>query len=94
MRVVAVTRFIAFLIALFALAGPLFPEQDPFRWMDFHSASDRDIVAWVTRSLDAEKWTAIREIGVEYDAALVVTTLRPTRNRRPAPTPSPSGVSR
>ncbi len=25
-----------------------------------------------------EKWTAIREIGVEYDAALVVTTLRAT----------------
>jgi hypothetical protein len=36
------------------------------------------VVAWVTRSLEPEKWTAIREIGVEYDAALVVTTLRAT----------------
>ncbi len=29
------------------------------------------------RSLEVEKWTAIREIGVVYDAALVVTTDRP-----------------
>ena len=34
------------------------------------------MVVWVTRSLQPEKWSAIREIGVEYDAALVVTTLR------------------
>jgi hypothetical protein len=32
----------------------------------------------VTRSLDPQQWTAIREIGVEYDAALVITTLRAT----------------
>ena len=51
---------------------------DTFRWIDFHSAKDQDVVAWVTRSLEPEKWTAIREIGVEYDAALVVTTLRAT----------------
>ena len=49
---------------------------DPFRWMDFHSEKDHDIVFWVERSLEGEKWTAIREIGVQYDAALVVTTLR------------------
>jgi len=30
----------------------------------------------VTRSLAVENWTAIREIGVQYDAALVVTTNR------------------
>jgi hypothetical protein len=46
--------------------------------MDFHSQKDQDIVVWVTRSLAVEDWTAIREIGVQYDAALVVTTLRPT----------------
>ncbi|MFZ1083543.1 MAG: hypothetical protein WAN35_01110 [Terracidiphilus sp.] len=46
--------------------------------MDFHSDEDRDIVVWVKQSLGAEKWTAIREIGVQYDAALVVTTLRPS----------------
>ncbi len=49
---------------------------DPFRWMNFHSQKDQDIITWVTQALANEKWTAIREIGVEYDAALVVTTLR------------------
>jgi hypothetical protein len=44
--------------------------------MDFHSQKDQDVIVWVTRSLEPEKWTAIREIGVQYDAALVVTTLR------------------
>jgi hypothetical protein len=44
--------------------------------MDFHSEKDQDMIVWVSRSLAAEKWTAIREIGVQYDAALVVTTLR------------------
>lgn len=44
--------------------------------MDFHSVKDQDIIVWVTRSMDPEKWTAIREIGVLYDAALVVTSLR------------------
>jgi hypothetical protein len=51
---------------------------DEFRWIDFHSAKDQDVVVWVTRSLEPEKWTAIREIGVAYDAALVVTTRRAT----------------
>lgn len=49
---------------------------DTFRWINFHSPQDEDVVVWVTRALDGEKWTAIREIGVEYDAALVVTTNR------------------
>jgi hypothetical protein len=68
------------LIAIvFAAATSLCAQQpDPFRWMDFHSQKDQDVIVWVTRSLEAEKWTAIREIGVEYDAALVVTTLRAT----------------
>ncbi|MGA3373222.1 MAG: hypothetical protein ABSC48_15820 [Terracidiphilus sp.] len=62
------------------VAAPLPAQQPPenFRWVDFHSASDQSVVTWVTRSLEPEKWTAIREIGVEYDAALVVTTLRAT----------------
>jgi len=51
-------------------------QQDSFRWMDFHSPKDQDVIIWVTRSLEAEKWSSIREIGVVYDAALVVTTLR------------------
>ena len=49
---------------------------DSFHWVDFHADKDQSVVAWVTRSLAPEHWTAIREIGVEYDSALVVTTLR------------------
>src|SRR5579863_2486310 len=49
---------------------------DSFRWIDFHTQDDQDVVVWVTRALDGEKWTTIREIGVQYDAALVVTTNR------------------
>lgn len=56
---------------------------DTFRWIDFHSAKDQDVVIWVTRSLAVEPWTAIREIGVEYDAALVVTANRATPQSNP-----------
>jgi len=51
-------------------------ETPPFRWVDFHSQADLPIIVWVTRALDSEKWTSIREIGVMYDAALVVTADR------------------
>lgn len=65
---------------LLALLVPAQQAPDPFRWMDFHSQpssqKDQDVIVWVTRALDAEKWTAIREIGVQYDAALVVTASR------------------
>jgi len=50
--------------------------SDSFRWIDFHSQQDQNIVIWVTRSLAVENWTTIREIGVVFDAALVVTTDR------------------
>ncbi|MGA2651093.1 MAG: hypothetical protein ABSF28_11245 [Terracidiphilus sp.] len=72
-----VAIFIAFVLVL---AAPLRAQQGPdeFRWVDFHLQSDQDTIVWVTRSLQREKWTAIREIGVEFDAALVVTTLRAT----------------
>jgi hypothetical protein len=55
--------------------------------MDFHSEKDQDVIVWVTRSLAVENWTAIREIGVQYDAALVVTT------NRSAPQSSPNADS-
>lgn len=48
-----------------------------FHWVDFHSEKDQPYVIWVQRALAADAWTAIREIGVEYDAALVITTNRP-----------------
>jgi hypothetical protein len=71
--------------AALAAAIPLPAQQpDPFRWMDFHAQKDQDVIVWVTRSLAAEKWTSIREIGVQYDAALVVTTLRATPQSLPS----------
>jgi len=68
------------IVFVLGAATPSFAQQGPdeFRWVDFHAQSDQDTVVWVSRSLEPEKWTAIREIGVEFDAALVVTTLRAT----------------
>ena len=68
------------LAALLTAATPSLAQQPPgaFHWVDFHSPQDQSEIVWVTRAMESEKWTAIREIGVEYDAALVVTTLRAT----------------
>ncbi|MGO9939184.1 MAG: hypothetical protein ACLPH3_16050 [Terracidiphilus sp.] len=68
-----------------ALTTSLRAQQSPdnFHWVDFHAKQDEDVVVWVRRALDPEKWSAIREIGVEYDAALVVTTLRKTPQTPP-----------
>ena len=75
-----VLRGVLFGIIAAALAAttPLSAQQAPdtFHWVDFRAQSDQSVIVWVTRALQGEKWTAIREIGVEYDAALVVTTLR------------------
>lgn len=76
---VAVPRQVILLFATVALlSSQSIAQQAPeqFRWVNFHSPTDNDVVAWVTRSLEPEHWTAIDEIAVEYDAALVVTTLR------------------
>jgi hypothetical protein len=72
--------------ATLALTLPLRAQQTSgaFRWIDFHDAKDQNIVAWVARSLAVEQWTAIREIGVVYDAALVVTTDRPNPQSPPS----------
>lgn len=56
---------------------------DAFRWIDFHSPNDQDVVNWVTGAIAGQKWTAIREIGVEYDAALVITTYRSSPQAAP-----------
>jgi hypothetical protein len=71
---------------ILALAVPGHAQSSPenFHWVDFHSQQDQDVIVWVTRSLAPEKWTAIREIGVEYDAALVVTSLRQTSQSPPS----------
>jgi hypothetical protein len=71
-------------LAIAAMTSPCAAQApDTFRWINFHAQSDQDVVVWVTRALDNEKWTAIREIGVQYDAALVITTLRGTPQAAP-----------
>jgi hypothetical protein len=78
MRFPKVRRGLGLIALALPLAVPLCAQQTSgtFRWIDFHDPHDQNIVDWITRSLAVEKWTAIREIGVVYDAALVVTTDR------------------
>lgn len=54
-----------------------------FYWVNFHSPKDQSIVTWVTRALTVDDWTAIREIGVMYDSALVITSKRITPQSLP-----------
>jgi len=86
MRVVSPRNLAALLCGLLAAATSLYAQPDPFRWMGFRGQDqkDQDIVVWVTRALAGENWTAIREIGVEYDAALVVTAQRANPQADPA----------
>ncbi len=49
---------------------------DAFHWVNFHDAKDAPLVDWVTTSLKTQSWTQIREIGVQWDAALVITSER------------------
>src|SRR6516165_3680441 len=65
-------------LALISAVVPATAQQtsETFRWVDFRAAQDQHIVAWIARSLDAASWTSIREIGLIYDAALVVTDNR------------------
>ena len=60
------------------------PSNETFRWVDFHSPKDQDIVVWVTRAMQVDDWTAIREIGVQWDAALVITVKRATPQSLPS----------
>jgi hypothetical protein len=57
---------------------------DAFHWIDFRDAKDAPTVTWVTQTLTAEKWTAIREIGVQWDAAVVITSERKSPQSMPA----------
>lgn len=85
MRVVSLRHLAALLSALLIAMTPLPAQQpDAFHWTDFRSAKDQDVVVWVTRALAGENWTAIREIGVQYDAALVITAQRANPQANPA----------
>ena len=76
---------VAFLATSFLAVLPLCAQQPPeaFHWVSFHSDADSDVVNWVRHSLDSQQWTVIREIGVEYDAALVITDQRKSKNAMP-----------
>lgn len=54
---------------------------DGFSWVDFKS--DTDTVAKVNHALAAQKYTALREIGVAGEHALVITTLRTNATAQP-----------
>ena len=86
MRVVSSWKLAALVCSLLAAAPSLYAQPDTFRWMGFHGQDqkDQDIVVWVARALAGENWTSIREIGVEYDAALVVTAQRANPQAGPA----------
>lgn len=71
----AIAVLLALAMAVATLPGAA-QAPDSFRWIDFHAVNDQDVVNWVTRALAGQKWTAIREIGVQYDGALVITTFR------------------
>jgi len=59
------------------------PAIDAFHWVDFHDSKDAPTVTWVTQTLKAEKWTSIREIGVQWDSAIVLTAERKTPQSTP-----------
>ncbi|HEY2860643.1 MAG TPA: hypothetical protein VGJ21_19645 [Terracidiphilus sp.] len=63
--------------------APEVQQQPTFHWVNFHADADQPVIVWVQRALANEKWNAIREIGVQYDAALVVTTERAAADALP-----------
>src|SRR5579859_462660 len=68
---------VALIVAAASASSPSTAQApDAFRWIDFHSPNDQDVVNWVERALATQRWTAIREIGLQYDQALVITTFR------------------
>ena len=71
------------MIVLAPFAGSRAQTPEAFRWVNFHSETDADIINWVNHSMTKEKWTSIREIGVQYDAALVVTEQRSSTQSMP-----------
>ena len=77
-------RYLLLVLLIFVVRLGASAQENQFRWIDFHSEKDQSYVTWVTRSLDAEKWTAIREMGVLYDAALVITSDRSAPDASPA----------
>jgi hypothetical protein len=71
------------ILLLCALGGQRAAAQamEGFSWTDLHQDNER--VAAVTKSLEGEKFTALREIAVVGDAALVITSTRANPTARP-----------
>jgi hypothetical protein len=86
MRLASFPRLSGLVFPVFFFASSLAAQQTSsvFHWVNFHSPQDESIVVWVTRSLQVDQWTAIREIGVQYDAALVITSFRASPQALPA----------
>ncbi len=76
--------FLSLLLAFVGNAARAQSAPQSFHWIDFRSPADAPTVRWVTDSLAAQSYSAIREIGVQWDSALVVTTLRSTPQSSPA----------
>jgi hypothetical protein len=85
----AMVAVMPLLLSLTATAQAPAPGLDAFHWVDFHNEKDAPTVAWVTQALKAEHWTAMREIGVNGDSAVVVTTER----KDPQATPDSDGFT-
>ena len=75
---------LAALLAFVCVAARAQSAPQSFHWIDFRATADAPTVRWVTDSLAAQSWSAIREIGVQWDSALVVTTQRATPQSSPA----------
>lgn len=63
------------------------PAANTFHWVSFHRSADPQddaVIQWVDRALAAEKYTQLREIGVAWDSALVITSERATPQSLPA----------
>ena len=68
---------------LYACCGQSSSAQvmEGFAWTDLHQENER--VAAVSKSLEGEKYTALREIAVVGDAALVITSTRANPTAKP-----------
>lgn len=69
------------LLGAFCVQSASAQALEGFSWTDLRQDSER--VAAVTKSLEGEKYTALREIAVVGDAALVITSTRANPTAKP-----------
>ena len=80
----SVFAFLPILLVLGSLSASGQTAPQSFHWIDFRATADAPTVRWVSDSLAGQSYSALREIGVQWDAALVVTTQRATSQSSPA----------